>query len=45
MPPDFISHATQSGVTQIGRYGRWIFQGIADSIAEGLAAGAAAVPR
>ena len=34
-----------AGVTQIGRYGRWIFQGIADSISEGLAAGAAAVQK
>jgi protoporphyrinogen oxidase len=27
------------GIHQIGRYGRWIFQGIADSIREGLVAG------
>jgi protoporphyrinogen oxidase len=29
------------GVHQVGRYGRWTFQGIADSIRDGLAAGAA----
>ena len=28
------------GIYQIGRYGRWVFQGIADSIRDGLAAGA-----
>ena len=27
------------GIYQIGRYGRWIFQGIADSIRDGFAAG------
>jgi protoporphyrinogen oxidase len=29
------------GIHQVGRYGRWIFQGIADSIRDGLFAGAA----
>lgn len=28
-----------SGIFQIGRYGRWVFQGIADSIRDGFAAG------
>jgi len=28
------------GVYQIGRYGRWVFQGIADSIKDGFFAGA-----
>ena len=28
------------GIYQIGRYGRWEFQGIADSIRDGLFAGA-----
>jgi protoporphyrinogen oxidase len=28
-------------IYQVGRYGRWVFQGIADSIREGLMAGAA----
>jgi len=31
----------RAGVHQVGRYGRWQFQGIADSIAQGLAAGRA----
>jgi protoporphyrinogen oxidase len=30
-----------AGITQIGRYGRWEFQGIAESIREGFTAGAA----
>jgi len=29
-----------NGVIQVGRYGRWIFQGIAESIRDGLVAGA-----
>ena len=29
------------GVLQVGRYGRWVFQGLADSIRDGLLAGAA----
>jgi protoporphyrinogen oxidase len=32
----------RAGIRQIGRYGRWEFQGIATSIAEGLRAGEAA---
>jgi hypothetical protein len=28
-------------IYQVGRYGRWIFQGIADSIRDGLMSGAA----
>ncbi|MGZ4675699.1 MAG: FAD-dependent oxidoreductase [Acidimicrobiia bacterium] len=31
----------EAGIHQIGRYGRWQFQGIADSIAEGFEAGEA----
>jgi hypothetical protein len=30
-----------AGIQQVGRYGRWHFQGIADSIQEGLDAGEA----
>ena len=30
-----------AGIQQVGRYGRWQFQGIADSIHEGLEAGSA----
>lgn len=30
-----------NGIFQVGRYGRWIFQGIADSIRDGLYVGAA----
>jgi len=30
-----------NGITQVGRYGRWLFQGIADSIRDGLFVGAA----
>ena len=30
----------ENGIYQIGRYGRWIFQGIADSVHDGLMAGA-----
>ena len=29
----------QAGIYQVGRYGRWIFQGIADSIRDGFIAG------
>ncbi|MFN2166495.1 MAG: protoporphyrinogen/coproporphyrinogen oxidase [Anaerolineae bacterium] len=29
------------GIYQVGRYGRWVFQGIADSIRDGFVAGAA----
>jgi protoporphyrinogen oxidase len=38
---DALAALAAVGIEQIGRYGRWRFQGIADSIAEGLAAGAA----
>jgi len=33
-----------AGIYQVGRYARWIFQGIADSIRDGFAAGAAMRP-
>jgi len=29
------------GIYQVGRYGRWVFQGIAESIKDGLMAGGA----
>jgi len=32
---------SENGIRQIGRYGRWSFQGIAQSVAEGLEAGRA----
>jgi protoporphyrinogen oxidase len=39
-------HALEEhGIFQIGRYGRWTFQGIADSIRDGLFAGAAFASR
>ena len=31
----------EAGIYQVGRYGRWIFQGIADSIRDGFIAGSA----
>ena len=34
-----ISALEENGVHQVGRYGRWAFQGIADSIRDGLIAG------
>lgn len=37
-----IDALERSGIRPVGRYGRWRFQGIAESIAEGLAAGRAA---
>lgn len=37
-----IAALAEVGVDQVGRYGRWRFQGIAESVADGLAAGAAA---
>jgi len=37
-----LSALEQSGIQQIGRYGRWNFQGIAQSIGEGLMTGSAA---
>ena len=33
------------GVSQVGRYGRWVFQGIADSIRDGFVVGSALRPR
>lgn len=36
---DALAALADAGVEQVGRYGRWVFQGIADSIAEGLAGG------
>ena len=32
---------SRAGVHSIGRYGRWVFQGIAESLHEGFAAGTA----
>ena len=39
---DALRLLEEHGVRQVGRYGRWVFQGIADSIRDGLAEGAAA---
>jgi len=36
-----ISKLEEHGIYQVGRYGRWAFQGIADSIRDGLMVGAA----
>jgi protoporphyrinogen oxidase len=36
-----VKELQKHGIYQIGRYGRWIFQGIADSIKDGLMIGAA----
>jgi len=38
---DALAALAARGIHQVGRYGRWIFQGIADSVRDGLAAGAA----
>lgn len=38
---DALDLLAARGVQQVGRYARWHFQGIADSVAEGLAAGRA----
>lgn len=35
----------RAGIYQVGRYGRWIFQGIADSIRDGFMAGGSFRPR
>ena len=35
-----IEALSANGITQVGRYARWVFQGIADSIRDGLLAGA-----
>lgn len=36
-----LARLEEAGIFPVGRYGRWIFQGIADSIRDGLFAGAA----
>ncbi len=36
-----ISELEKHGVYQVGRYGRWVFQGIAESIEDGFSAGTA----
>lgn len=38
---DALQRLEAEGIFQIGRYGRWIFQGIADSIRDGFMIGAA----
>jgi protoporphyrinogen oxidase len=38
---DALRMLEDHGITQVGRYGRWVFQGIADSIRDGLYVGAA----
>jgi protoporphyrinogen oxidase len=38
---DSIAALEEVGIHQVGRYGRWEFQGIADSIRDGLRSGAA----
>ncbi len=35
------AHLEAAGIYQVGRYGRWVFQGIADSLRDGLMVGAA----
>ena len=35
-----LSVLEQHDICQVGRYGRWVFQGIADSIRDGLMVGA-----
>ena len=37
---DALRLLDRHGITQVGRYGRWSFQGIADSIRDGLSVGA-----
>ncbi len=37
---DALRLLERHGITQVGRYGRWNFQGIADSIRDGLSVGA-----
>jgi protoporphyrinogen oxidase len=34
-----LSALSSAGIEQVGRYGRWVFQGIAESIGEGILAG------
>lgn len=38
--PQALKKLEEHGIYQVGRYGRWIFQGIADSIKDGFFAGA-----
>jgi hypothetical protein len=38
-----VSELEKHGVYQVGRYGRWVFQGIAESIEDGFSAGNALV--
>jgi len=38
---DALQMLEAHGISQVGRYGRWLFQGIADSIRDGLYVGAA----
>lgn len=35
-----LRHFEEQGIYQVGRYGRWVFQGIADSIRDGFLVGA-----
>ena len=39
-----VAKLAEHGVYQVGRYARWTFQGIADSIRDGFAAGGALAP-
>jgi protoporphyrinogen oxidase len=43
-PQQAIRALEQAGIYQVGRYGRWIFQGIADSIRDGFIAGSSFRP-
>ncbi len=36
-----LEELERRGIHQVGRYGRWVFQGIADSVEDGLVAGSA----
>ena len=40
---DALTWLDDHGVSQVGRYGRWVFQGIADSIRDGFIAGGSAL--
>lgn len=42
--PEALAALEARGVHQVGRYARWVFQGIADSLRDGLLAGAALRP-
>jgi hypothetical protein len=37
--PEALRRLQEADIFQVGRYGRWIFQGIADSIRDGFYAG------